>query len=66
VKDVVNSVTEDWMVVTALESVATVSETALTSALTAVISGDAAAVAAVTVRATVADFTGSPAPVGLV
>jgi len=44
------------MVVTALESVATVSETALTSALTAVISGDAADAEAVTVSAAVADL----------
>ena len=54
------------MVVTALERVATVSETALTSVLTASSAGLPAAVAAFTVVVTVADFTGSGAFVGLV
>ncbi len=52
------------MVVTALERVATVSETALTSAFTASTAGLEAAAAALTVVVVVADLTGSGAPVG--
>ena len=55
------------MVVTALESVATVSETALTSALIAVVSAVCAADAAAALTVTFADaaLTGSGALVGL-
>ena len=53
------------MVVTALESVATVSETALTSALTAVTSGFDTEDAVLTVAVTEADFTGAFAFVGV-
>ena len=62
-KEEVNSVTEDWIVVTALERVATVSETALTSALIAVVS--AVCAAAFTVTFADAALIGSGALVGL-
>ena len=65
-KEEVNSVTEDWIVVTALARVATVSETALTSVLTASIAGFVAEEAAFTVPLTVTDLTGAVALVGVV